>query len=416
MKSKKDYWVSFIFCLPGKGELIQLALFLLLLLLSLLRVEREYRYMWFEEEGLVHVLILAPPSERDERLSATVKIVGGDFPELYQKRAFLTLYGASDVPSKAFSVWAKVKAEGQRVFVSGSYKDIQEVLTHEPTLRDRFIKRVEERVQDQELKALVLTYVFGESKEILFQDVQYYFLKTGLVHLLVISGFHVGMVFLVLRYLLPYPYGLWLGALGVSLYVFLLVPSEPPVLRAWLMLLLWVFVRLNQASPNGLGILLFSASLLLFIKPEFVHSFSFWLSFFATLYILLGMRLLPSYGSVFYRYLVLPFGVSFFAFLGVSPLLLSLTHASLGSILFSPLVGYMFLPFTLYGILQLSTFFSLPTFPLELMGHVIVLTVAILSNFNLELRVTLSKEWAFAVSSFFAILLYAFGTLKRVEK
>ena len=390
---------------PERGELLQFFLFLFLLAFSLWRVERENRYLWFEDEGIVWLKLEGVPIETDRGLRFRAKVVGGDLPDIYGRTAFVNIYGLKDLPTESFSLYGKVRAEGSRLFISGSYRDIEDLLS-EKTLRKSYINRIQERIQDPQVRAFVLTYLLGEAREGLPQDLQYYFTKTGLIHLLVISGFHVGMVFLLLRYLLPYPYGLLLGVVGVSLYVLLLVPKEAPVLRAWLMLSLWVLVRLSEGRPNSLGILLFSGSLLLLYRPEFSQSFSFWLSFFAVLYIILGLRLLPSEGSWVYRNLGLPFGVSLFAFLGVSPLLLSFTHTSLGSVLFSPLVGYMLLPLTAYGVLELITFFSLPTLPLELMGKAVIQVVELLSVFDLRVGFDLSVESSFAISTLGAFLLY----------
>lgn len=402
--------------MPEGAELFQLLLFLCLTLLALLRVEREERFLWFEEEGSVELRVISPPQESGEGLRAKVEILGGDFPELRGKRALLLLYGSTDLPSSAFSMFAKVRAEGSRVFIKGSYRDVEDLISTKPGIRDLYIKRVEERFKDTRIRALLLTYLLGEARELLPQDLQYYFLRTGLIHLLVISGFHVGMVFFVLRFFLPYPYGLWLGAVGVSLYVLLLLPQEPPVLRAWLMLLLWVLVRLREGRPNTLGILFFSASLLLLIEPSFVRSYSFWLSFFATLYILLGIRLLPNSGSLIHRYILLPTALSFFAFLGVSPLLLSFTSTSMGGIVFSTPVGYLFFPFTLYGILQILTFFSLPTLPLELSGKLILQVVSLLSNLDMELRIPLSTRNAYVLSFSIALFLYTLGLFRKSSR
>ncbi|QID33183.1 ComEC/Rec2 family competence protein [Pampinifervens florentissimum] len=390
---------------PERGELLQFLLFLFLLAFSLWRVERENRYLWFKDEGIVWLRLEGVPIETDRGLRFRAKVVGGDLPDIYGRTAFVNIYGLKDLPADSFSLYAHVKAEGSELFISGSYRDIEDIFS-EKTLRKSYIDRVQERIQDPQVRAFVLTYLLGEARESLPQDLQYYFTKTGLIHLLVISGFHVGMVFLLLRYLLPYPYGLLLGVVGVSLYVLLLVPKEAPVLRAGLMLSLWVLVRLSEGRPNSLGILLFSGSLLLLYRPEFSQSFSFWLSFFAVLYIILGLRLLPSEGSWVYRNLGLPFGVSLFAFLGVSPLLLSFTHTSLGSVLFSPLVGYMLLPFTAYGVLELITFFSLPTLPLELMGKAVIQVVELLSVFDLRVGFDLSVGSSFAISTLGAFLLY----------
>ncbi len=400
--------------MPEKGELLQFALFLAVLVFSLWRTEGENRYLWFEEGGKVYLKLAGVPVETDSGLTLKAKVVGGDFPEIYGKLAFVKIYGLKDLPLSSFILYGKVKAEDGKLFISGSYKDIKGFIS-QGSLRKAYIDRIEEKIKDEEVKALVLTYLLGEARESLPQDLQYYFTKTGLVHLLVISGFHVGMVFLILRYLLPYPYGLLLGAFGTSLYVLLLVPKEAPVLRAWLMLLLWVFVRLFEGRPNSLGILLFSGSFLLLLKPEFSQSFSFWLSFFATLYIILGLRLLPEKDSKLYRYVLLPFGVSLFAFLGVSPLLLSFTHTSFGSIPFSPVVGYMLFPFTAYGVLELITFFSLPTFPLELMGKCVLWCVKIFSFFDLRMAFYLSLKSAFAFTSGLAFLLYLFSSLLNIR-
>lgn len=393
--------------MPERGELLQIFVFISLLFFALWRIEKENRFLWFEDEGSVELVLHGVPTETDKGLRFRAKVVGGDLPELYGKTAFVSLYGLKSLPSKSFSLYGKVKLEDGKVFISGSYTDIQGISFKRKTLRDTYIKRIQERIQEPTLLAFVLTYLLGEPQEILPQDIQYGFLKTGLVHLLVISGFHVGMVFVILRYLLPYPYGLFLGVFGMSFYVLFLVPHEPPVLRAWLMLLLWVLVKLFEGRPNSLSILLFSGSLLLLAKSEFSHSFSFWLSFFATLYIILGMRLLHQKDSMLYRYIILPFGISFFAFLGVSPLLLSFTHTSFGSVLFSPFVGYLLLPFTAYGIFELITLFSLPTFPLELMGKLILQVVNLLSVFDFQFGLELSIKSAFLLTGIVAIILYA---------
>ncbi|MFN0237426.1 MAG: ComEC/Rec2 family competence protein [Aquificaceae bacterium] len=410
LKSREGFSGLFTFSLPERGELLQIALFLVVLFVALWRVQEDRRYLWFEEEGHLLIKAVSVPVALPERLRLKVKVLEGELHDLRGREAYLTLYGSLDIPSKTFLLYARVRAEGDYIHISGSYRDIEEVYFLQPAVRDRFIKKAEREIEDPQVRALVLTYLFGEARDTLPQDLQYYFLKTGLVHLLVISGFHVGMVFLTLKYLLPYPYGMLLGIAGVSLYVLFLVPAEPPVLRAWLMLLLWVLVRIYEGRPNSLGILLFSGSLLLLFEPEFSHSFSFWLSFFATLYIVLGLRLLPAEGSQTYRHLVLPFAVSFFAFMGVSPLLLSFTHTSLGSVLFSPVVGYLFLPFTAYGVLELLTFFSLPTFPLELIGKLILKVVSLLSAFDFQFGLELSVKSAFLLATAGASVLYMLST------
>lgn len=390
-----------------REDLLPLVFFLLTLALALWRVERELAYLWEEElgEGYMHVRIEGIPQIEDNRLKTTVLIKGGDFPELYDKKAHLTLYGAEDIPSREFILRAKAKVFEGRVFLSASYKDIEKPVPVE-SFRDHLMQKAQEKIKDPEVEALVLTYFFGEAQDLLPSDLQYAFRQTGLVHLLVISGSHIALVFLLLRYMLPYPYGLYLAFAGVSLYALFAVPPEPPVLRAYLMLFLWLLVKLFEGRANPLGITLYSGSLLLLYKPEFLTSYSFWLSLFATLYIVLSLENFKKEGSYLYQNLFLPFWTSLFAFLGVSPLILTFSNTSAGSIVFTPLMAPLLFPFTLFGLLELTTFFSLPAFPLEITGRLLTGFVSFLSNFDLQVNKGFDLMPAVAVLLMNALLLY----------
>ncbi|MFN7065296.1 MAG: ComEC/Rec2 family competence protein [Aquificaceae bacterium] len=391
-----------------RGELIQIALFLLVLFLALWRVERETAFLYFEDEGSLELLVEGAVIKEDVGLSLRARVVGGGFPELFGRVVSVKLYGMEDVPSKAFWLYGKVKAEGDKFFVSASWRDIEGISQSGKSLRERYIQKAEERIEDPQVRALTFSYLFGESQSLLPNDIYHHFRETGLVHILVISGFHVAMFFLVLRHTLPYPYGIVLATLGTSLYVLFLTPKDPPALRAWLMFLTWVLIKLLQGRPNSLSILFFSGSLLLLFDPSFSKSFSFWLSFFAVLYIILGTRLIKTERKVIEAFLV-----SFFAFLGVSPMLWSFTTNSAGSIFFTPLVGTLFLPFTIYGILEIITYFSLPTFPMELLGKLILFSVKSFSYFDLEVSIPLSLNQAIFISSSGAIAMYAFGIYRE---
>jgi competence protein ComEC len=179
-----------------------------------------------------------------------------------------------------------------------------------------------------------------------------------------------------LRFLAPYRLGLWLALLGVSFYALFLVPSEPPVLRAYLMILASILLLLYGERPNLLGILFVSGGIILLFFPEYVSSYSFWLSFCATLYILLSLRDPPRNDVVF-----LSFWVSFFAFLGTMPIVSLFSFSAPFSILLTPLLSIPFLAFTFYGFLDMLTFFSLPAFPLEVMGRFINTSVIFFSDF-----------------------------------
>ncbi|MFN4013632.1 MAG: ComEC/Rec2 family competence protein [Aquificaceae bacterium] len=401
--------------LQRRGEILHAFLFILLLFLALWRTERQEAFFYFEDEGSLELLVNDPVVKEDGALKVRAEVLGGDFPELYGKKVFLKIYGAEDIPSRSFWVYGKVRAEGDRFFVSVSWRDIEGPSLREKSIRERYIERVEERIKDPQVRALTLSYLFGESQDMLPQDIFYHFRKTGLVHLLVISGSHVATFFLILRYTLPYPYGVVFALLGITLYVFFLIPQEPPALRAWLMFSFWVLVRLMQGRPNSLSILFFSGSLMLAFSPSFSKSFSFWLSFFAVLYIILGLRLTKFEKDSYQKKVLDSFIVSLFAFLGVSPLLWTFTTSSAGSIFFSPLAEALFLPFTIYGILEIITYFSLPTFPMEVLGKLVLFSVRSFSHFDLDIGVPLSLWQAIFISSLGALVMYTLGLYREFQ-
>ena len=377
---------------------------LLFFLLSLiLAVPRSYDPYLYEEdlgEGRLILRVEGVGEVSEKGFSARVKVLGGDFPEIYEKTAFLRVYGAEDVPSKYLEVYGKVRVKEGRIFISATYKDVS-FANVPPSLRDRLAKRLEERIEDQEVRALALAYFLGEDQSVVPMRVQSAFLTTGLVHLLVVSGGHLSLLALMLRFLAPYRLGLWLALLGVSFYALFLVPSEPPVLRAYLMILAFILLLLYGERPNLLGILLASGGVILLLFPEYVSSYSFWLSFCATLYILLSLRDPPRKDVVF-----LSFWVSFFAFLGTMPILSLFSFSAPFSILLTPLLSVPFLAFTFYGFLDMLTFFSLPAFPLEVMGRFINASVMFFSDFAPTLFFNFSLWEAVLSLSLGAVLSY----------
>jgi len=358
-----------------KRKIFPFVFFLLSIVLS---IERSLDPFLFEEdlgEGFVVLRIEGEHRLEENKLIAKAKVLGGDFPEIYNKGALLTVYDALDLPSRYIKTYAKVKVSEGRVYITSSYANLS-FADIKPSLRDRMISRVEGKIEDPEVKNLVLTYFLGEDQELLPLKVQSAFLITGLVHLLVVSGGHLTALALMLRYLAPYRYGLLLSFVGISLYSLFLVPSEPPILRAYIMSVFVIFLLAYGERPNLLGTLFVSGAIILFLYPEYVRSYSFWLSFCATLYIILSLKDAPKKNVIF-----LSFWVSFFAFLGTMPIVSLLSFSAPFSIILTPLLTPLFGLFTLCGFLDMMTLFSLPSFHLELLGQLIVKSVLFFSHF-----------------------------------
>ncbi len=387
--------------------LVPLLLFFLSLLLALPRSSDPFLYEGELGEGLLILRLEGVGEISKSGFSSRAKVLDGDFPEIYGKSVLLKIYGAEDVPSKFLEVYGEVRLKEGKVFISANYENVS-FANVEPSLRDRFAKRLEAKIKDPEVEALALAYFLGEDQSIVPLRVQSAFLTTGLVHLLVVSGGHLSLLTLMLRFLAPYRLGLWLALLGVSLYALFLVPSEPPVLRAYLMILASILLLLYGEKPNLLGILFISGAIILFLFPEYVVSYSFWLSFFATLYILLSVQNPPKRNVVF-----LSFWASFFAFLGTMPIVSLFSFSAPFSVLLTPLLSIPFLVFTFYGFLDMFTFFSLPAFPLEITGKFINASVVFFSDFAPKLFFKFNLWEAVLSLSLGAVLLYF---LKEWEK
>ncbi len=343
-------------------------------------------------------------------LPLKAKVIHGDFPEIYNKQASVKLYGARNFEPGTVELEGKVRIRNNKVYITASYTDIYNFKPKEKTFRDRLLERVDEKIKDEDTKNLFKTFILGEPKDILSLSLQADFYLTGLVHILVVSGFHVGILAIFLRYLLPGKYGLLVSLGGVSFYALFIVPLNPPVFRASLMVIFVILIKLLNARHDILSILLFSVSLILFVNPELLFSYSLWLSFFATLYIILALKNSPTFTipalegipklhkSV--TYFLISLWISLFAFLGTSPLISTFSYSTLYTVISSSLSSPFFFAFGVYGFLELFTFLNLPTFPLEFLTSIIKFKLQKISKFPFLLNV----KSPFALALFVLIL------------
>ena len=112
--------------------------------------------------------------------------------------------------------------------------------------------------------------------------------STGVIHILSVSGMHVGMIFLVLVKLLAFlekwKNGVWIKALIIVCFIWiyaLITGLSPAVMRATAMLSLIVSSRAMKRQPNILNILAASVFLLLIWRPLLLADPGFQLSYLA---------------------------------------------------------------------------------------------------------------------------------------
>ncbi len=130
------------------------------------------------------------------------------------------------------------------------------------------------------------------------------FINTGTVHVLSVSGLHVGMVFFLLNFLLGFldrfPYGRPIRFVLILVAIWgyvLLTGMAPSILRAGVMISFLLVARWSQRANQNLNSLFASACCLLLVDPFMIFDMGFQLSYLAvlglfTLYPLLNKVLL----------------------------------------------------------------------------------------------------------------------------
>ena len=126
--------------------------------------------------------------------------------------------------------------------------------------------------------------------------------KTGVVHILAISGLHVMMVYSIF-YMLLFPlsylkngkrYRIFLSLLLIWSFV-VLVGYHPPVLRSALMIAVFHTTVAFQRKPNVYHTLTVAAFILLFVNPNYLFEPGFQLSFSAVFFIVFFHKALQKY-------------------------------------------------------------------------------------------------------------------------
>lgn len=196
----------------------------------------------------------------------------------------------------------RVKSEStQGVFYAGRPKRYEWQKVGDASAFDRSLSRIRERILTaadlnltEETGGLWAALVLGERQRIprYLQDA---FRDAGVTHLIAISGLHLSIIFLLLRWIIGRLLSLseslllrvnvnwWSSALalpGVSIYTYI-SGAHPPTLRALLMLCVVVFAGAFGKRAGGMQTLCLAGLMLLAGDPALLHSVSFQLSFTA---------------------------------------------------------------------------------------------------------------------------------------
>ncbi|MDQ0231572.1 DNA internalization-related competence protein ComEC/Rec2 [Metabacillus malikii] len=200
---------------------------------------------------------------------------------------------------------------------------------------------------------VVQALLFGE-RSLLEEDVETAYQELGIVHLLAISGLHVGILTSGVYFIFIYSGLTHENArrlLLVILPIYVIVTGvSPSVTRASFMAILYIVFKLLKKNVSSLDVISITCLALLIINPYYLFHIGFQLSYIVTYSLLLSFRILSKLSNFISKLIV----ISLIAQLGAMPILLfHFYEVSLISIpmnmLFVPLYSYIILPIAIFS-------------------------------------------------------------------
>lgn len=133
-------------------------------------------------------------------------------------------------------------------------------------------------------EAIFLAWILIWAREDMPEDLSQNFNNSWLTHLVAVSGFNITIIIVFLWFLFQvFPIFIRTIIICISVIFFvLLVWDNVPVVRAWIMGLIWYFILISGRKWDSLSILLFTAFIMVLYNPLYLnYDTSFHLSFLA---------------------------------------------------------------------------------------------------------------------------------------
>ena len=238
-------------------------------------------------------------------------------------------------------------------------------------IRDRLLKILEKSGMTGEVFHLVSAISLGAREELEPETIQS-FSKTGVIHVLAVSGMNVGIIYIVLNLLLRFLKRRSGGIIFHTLVILaalwgyaLITGLSPSVLRAAAMFSFIVIGKNLSRHPNIYNSLAASAFVLLCFNPSLVYDVGFQLSYAAVFSIVFFHPFL--YGLLYFKYWILDqiwilLSVSVAAQIGILPFLLHYFHQFptwflLANLMVIPLVTViLYLTFIVFAVAPIVPF------------------------------------------------------------
>ncbi|MCJ7811877.1 ComEC family competence protein, partial [bacterium] len=266
----------------------------------------------------------------------------------------------------------------------------------------RFIIETVNKTTQGQNRFLLYALLIGE-QGMISPEIRDSFEKTGVIHVLAVSGFNVGFVRLIFMTIfgllkLPYPIRVILTVLGLILYA-LLTEMKAPVSRATIMATVYLIGTLIERRSDPFNVIGVAALTILLLNPQELFDIGFQLSFISVAAILYFYKKLSAFP------LILKISQQMkhkpICSYCLSILLVSLS-AQIGTI---PLTVYYFNQIPLLALI--TNIFAIPVVGLNvILGFTTVIT-ALISSWIAEIYGTLNE----AILSIYTYVISWFGNL-----
>ena len=185
------------------------------------------------------------------------------------------------------------------------------------------IKKIIEQTLQKPYNYLLTGMILGE-KSFISPEVKEVFTEAGIMHILAISGLHVGIIatalFIFLN-ILRFPKKLKLIILILILIIYASITGyQPSVLRATIMFILLIGGKLINRNRNLYLSLFFAAFLILLLNPLILYDAGFLLSFMVTFFLIYLSPILQEQFSKVLVWIKDPLSISIAAWVGIFPL------------------------------------------------------------------------------------------------
>ncbi len=161
------------------------------------------------------------------------------------------------------------------------------ILQKSKDIQMAFIRKIKRILGEGDAFDLTSAIITGYKNNIT-NEKRSYFSKSGVVHVLCVSGMHTGMIFLMIRQIMlilfygrKVPEYTWLFTLIPLWFYAFITGLTPSVTRASFMLSLWIFSKCFNKYADPINILCASALVLMLINPFIITHAGFQLSYIA---------------------------------------------------------------------------------------------------------------------------------------